>query len=146
VGKDVKTIRTFSLWSLSQRFSCIELHLPALSVIVVLTTTKGKKMYGLPDSAIYGTYKRAKRSMRSAKRVSRDDNTTFIYKPKATDKAESDSEFISVAVLLPIMALGKLFDFIGFLAERIGNRAERWDRKMRAKRARQMLDAEKKVS
>jgi len=101
-------------------------------------------MYGLPDSAIYGTYKRARRTMKPAKRVSRDDNTTFIYNPKATDKAESDQEFISVALLLPFMALGKLFDFIGFLAERIGNRAERWDRKMRAKRARQMLDAEKK--
>lgn len=102
-------------------------------------------MYGLPDSAIYGTYKRARRTMKPAKRVSRDDNTTFIYNPKALDKAQGDSEFIAVVILLPFWALGKLFDFIGFLAERIGNRAERWDRKMRAKRARQMLDAKKKV-
>ena len=103
-------------------------------------------MYGLPDSAIYGTYKRARRGMRSAKRVSRDDNTTFIYKPKALDKAESDEEFLGLAILLPMIGLAKLFDAIGSSAERIGNRAERWDRKMRAKRARQMLDAEKKVS
>ena len=98
-------------------------------------------MYGLPDSAIYGTYKRARRGMKPAKR---DNNTTFIYNPKALDKAESDEEFLGLAILLPMLALGKLFDFIGSSAERIGNRAERWDRKMRAKRARQMLDAEKK--
>jgi hypothetical protein len=100
-------------------------------------------MYGLPDSAIYGTYKRARRGMKPAKRGN---NTTYTYNPKALDKAQGDEEFLSLVILLPVMALGKLFDFIGFLAERIGNRAERWDRKMRAKRARQMLDAEKKVS
>jgi acyl-homoserine lactone acylase PvdQ len=99
-------------------------------------------MYGLPDSAIYGTYKRARRSMKPAKRG---DNTTYIYNPKALDKAQGDEEFLGFAILLPLMALGKLFDFIGSSAERIGNRAERWDRKMRAKRARQMLDAKKKV-
>jgi|Wag4MinimDraft_6_1082665.scaffolds.fasta_scaffold07276_6 hypothetical protein len=98
-------------------------------------------MYGLPDSAIYGTYKRARRGMKPAKR---DNNTTFIYNPKALDKAESDEEFLGLAILLPMIGLGKLFDAIGSSAERIGNRAERWDRKMRAKRARQMLDAEKK--
>lgn len=103
-------------------------------------------MYGLPDSAIYGTYKRARRTMKPAKRVNRDDNTTYIYNPKALDKAQGDEEFLGLAILLPLIAIGKLFDFIGFLAERIGNRAERWDRNMRAKRARQMLDAKKKVS
>ena len=101
-------------------------------------------MYGLPDSAVYGTYKRARRSMKPAKRVNREDDTTYTYNPKALDKAEGDEEFLGLAVLLPMMALGKLFDFVGSSAERIGNRAERWDRKMRAKRARQMLDAEKK--
>lgn len=102
-------------------------------------------MYGLPDSAIYGTYKRARRSMKPAKRVNRGDDTTYIYNPKALDKADGDDEFLAIVIALPFMALGKLFDLIGFLAERIGNRAERWDRKMRAKRARQMLDAKKKV-
>lgn len=103
-------------------------------------------MYGLPDSAIYGTYKRARRSMKPAKRVNRGDDTTYIYNPKALDKAESDQEFVDIMIALPFMGVGKFFDFIGKSAERIGNRAERWDRKMRAKRARQMLDAKKKVS
>jgi hypothetical protein len=80
------------------------------------------------------------------KPAKRDDNTTFIYNPKALDKAESDEEFLGLAILLPMIALAKLFDAIGSTAERIGNRAERWDRKMRAKRARQMLDEKNKVS
>jgi hypothetical protein len=84
-------------------------------------------MYGLPDSAIYGTYKVMKSKMKSAKRA---------------DQSEVNQEFL----FIPFWALGKLFDLIGFIAESIGTFAERLDRKMRAKRARQMLDAEKKVS
>jgi hypothetical protein len=91
-------------------------------------------MYGLPDSMVVGVAKR----MSSNGRV-------VITREKAQERAEIDDATMQAVVLAPFTLAGGVLDGIAKFANFIGKRADRFDRKMRAKRARAKLAEKKKV-
>lgn len=86
-------------------------------------------MYGLPDSMVVGMAKRAGR--------------VVVTREKYAERAEIADETMEAVILTPFAVAGSFLGFIEKVANAVGKRAERADRKMRAKRAKAKLKAGK---
>lgn len=84
-------------------------------------------MYGLPDSMVVGMAKRAGR--------------VVVTREKYAERAEIADETLEAVILTPFAVAGGFLGFVERVANAVGKRAERADRKMRANRARKKFGA-----